>query len=201
MTEDEKSKETAAAEPAAPEVDQTIAPGAAEQLPDAELDPIQPANFLSYEELQAECELLKQQNNQLEEAVLRAKADTENLRKRSSKELENAHKYGVERLVAELLPVRDSMELGLSASDDQNVDVGKVREGIDLTLKMLDRAVEKFGLSAVDPTGEIFNPEFHQAVVMQESTDVESGHVISVMQKGYLLHDRLVRPAMVIVAK
>ncbi len=135
------------------------------------------------------------------QALLRAKAEMENLRKRTRRDVENAHKFGLEKFVAEVLPVLDSMELGLSAASEEGVDTDKVREGMELTLKMLQTAVDKFGVSQVDPAGELFDPERHQAMTMQETDTVEPGTVVSVIQKGYVLNERLVRPALVIVAK
>ncbi len=135
------------------------------------------------------------------EALLRAKAELENLRKRSRRDVENAHKFGNEKFIAELLPVKDSMELGLSAASENGVGVEKVREGMELTLKMLQTAMAKFGVTEVNPEGEKFDPELHQAMTMQETDAVEPGTVVTVIQKGYVLNDRLVRPALVIVAK
>ncbi len=135
------------------------------------------------------------------DALLRVKADLENLRKRSQRDVENAHKFGLERFVGELLPVKDSLELGLSAASEKDADVTKVREGMELTLKMLATAMDKFGVEQVDPEGEKFDPEQHQAMTMQETDSAEPGTIVSVIQKGYLLNDRLVRPALVIVAK
>jgi molecular chaperone GrpE len=135
------------------------------------------------------------------DALLRAKAEMDNLRKRASRDVENAHKFGIERFLGELLPVKDSLELGLSAAGDEQVDVAKLREGMELTLKMLSTAMEKFGVEQVDPEGEKFDPERHQAMTMHETDSVEPGTVVSVIQKGYVLNDRLVRPALVIVAK
>ncbi len=135
------------------------------------------------------------------QALLRAKAEIDNLRKRSRRDVENAHKFGLEKFVAEVLPVLDSMELGLSAASEEGVDTEKVREGLELTLRMLQAAVDKFGVSEVNPEGEKFDPERHQAMTMQETDAVEPGTVVSVIQKGYVLNDRLVRPALVIVAK
>ncbi len=133
--------------------------------------------------------------------VLRTQAELENLRKRSARDLENAHKYALEKFMLELLPVRDSLELGLAAlSDSDNVDPAKLKEGVELTLKMLGDAMNKFGLSAVDPQGEKFNPELHQAMSMQHMTDVAPNTVVNVVQKGYQLNERLVRPALVIVS-
>ena len=133
--------------------------------------------------------------------ILRMQAEQENQRKRSQRELENAHKYGLEKFVAELLPVKDSLEMGLDASTETSAEIGKIREGVELTLKMLNDVFEKFGVEAVNPDGEKFNPEHHQAMSMQENSEVEPNTVIGVMQKGYLLNQRLVRPAMVMVSK
>lgn len=135
------------------------------------------------------------------ETVLRTRAELENLRKRSERDLENAHKYGVERFVSEMLPVKDSLELGLSASRDDEVSVESVREGMELTLKMFATALDKLGVKEVNPEGEGFDPDYHQAMTMQEAEDQASGTVISVIQKGYLLNERLIRPALVVVAK
>ena len=133
--------------------------------------------------------------------ALRAQAELENVRRRVERDLQNAHKFALERFVSELLPVKDSLELGLSASTEKGASVESITEGAELTLRMLEQAMEKFGVRVVDPAGEPFNPEFHQAITMQESDTAESGTVLTVVQKGYLLNERLVRPAMVIVAK
>ena len=135
------------------------------------------------------------------DTVLRTRAELENLRKRSERDLENAHKYGAERFVSEMLPVKDSLELGLSASRGDEVSVESVREGMELTLKMFAAALDKLGVTEVNPEGEGFDPEFHQAMTMQEAEGQASGTVISVIQKGYVLNERLIRPALVVVAK
>lgn len=132
---------------------------------------------------------------------LRARAEIDNLRKRAARDVEQAHKYGLERFMTELLPVKDSVELGLNAADDTEVDAHKLREGLELTLKLFDAASAKFGLEEVNPEGQRFDPEYHQAMSTQEVAGVEPGTVVTVVQKGYLLNDRLLRPAMVIVAK
>lgn len=134
------------------------------------------------------------------EKALRAQAELDNMRKRTARDIENAHKYSLERFVTDLLPVIDSMELGLSASENAP-DIASLKEGMDLTFKMFASSLEKFEVKVIDPQGEKFNPELHQAVTMQEAEGVDSGNVITVMQKGYELNGRLVRPAMVIVAK
>jgi len=133
--------------------------------------------------------------------AVRAKAELENLRKRHDRDLANAHKYGLERFVNELLPVRDSLELGLQAAQDDNADVTKLREGTELTLNLFTSVMEKFNVAVINPEGESFNPELHQAMAMQPAEDVEPNTVITVVQKGYSLNERLVRPAMVIVSQ
>ena len=133
--------------------------------------------------------------------ALRAQAELENVRRRMARDVENAHKFALERFVSELLPVKDSLELGLTATAEEGAGATSIAEGLELTLRMLEQAMEKFGVRVVDPAGESFDPEFHQAMTMQESDTAESGTVLTVVQKGYLLNQRLVRPAMVIVAK
>jgi molecular chaperone GrpE len=132
---------------------------------------------------------------------LRLQADIENLRKRSERDLANAHKYALERFAQELLPVRDSLEMGIAAFAAENTEPEKLSEGVELTLQVLSNALEKFGITEVDPQGERFNPDYHQAMSIQEHADVEPNTVVTVVQKGYLLHDRLIRPAMVIVSR
>lgn len=133
--------------------------------------------------------------------VLRARADLENTRKRLERDIENAHKYAVEKFVQELLPVIDSLEMGLAAASQEDANIRTVKEGTELTLKMFSDCTEKFGMKSLDPKGEKFNPEFHQAMSIQESDEHDPDTVIAVMQKGYLLNGRLIRPAMVVVAK
>ena len=147
--------------------------------------------------------LLLEVRNQLQseqENVLRVRAEMENLRRRVSRDVENAHKFGLERLINELLPVIDSLELGLRASEQEEASIESLHEGGKLTLKMFLAALEKFSLQVVDPADTSFDPEFHQAISMQESDNKSPGTVLQVVQKGYTLSGRLVRPAMVIVA-
>ncbi len=151
------------------------------------------------ESLQQQLEEAQKKADENWEIALRAQAETENVRKRAVKDVESAHKYSVEKLVNEFLPVKDSLELGLNASDQ--ADVKSLVEGMELTLKSFSNALEKCGVEEIDPVSEKFDPELHQAMTMVESPDVESGTVIEVMQKGYKLNDRLIRPAMVVVAK
>ena len=133
--------------------------------------------------------------------VVRMQADMDNLRKRSERDLANAHKFALERFANELLPVKDSLEMGLAAFDVDGADPDKLREGVALTLQMLASALGKVAIEEVNPQDERFNPDFHQALSMQERDDVEPNTVVTVVQKGYTLNERLIRPAMVIVSK
>ena len=133
--------------------------------------------------------------------ALRAQAEMENLRKRSYRDLENAYKYALEKFVRELLPVLDSLELGISVSQDDTDNIEGLREGMSLTLQKFSDTLQKFGVSVVDPVAEKFNPERHEAVTMQAVEGTDPGMVTAVMQKGYELNGRLVRPAMVVVAR
>jgi len=132
--------------------------------------------------------------------LLRAHAEIENLKRRQAVELEKAHKFALDGFVRALLQVRDSLELGHDAALDESADVEKLREGTELTLKLLSDVMAKFGVEQVDPQGEPFNPEYHQAMTTQPRDDVPPNTVVTVIQKGYLLNGRLVRPAMVIVS-
>ena len=134
------------------------------------------------------------------DVALRARAELENVRRRAERDVANAHRYGLERFVNEFLPVRDSLELGISAAGD-DAGVEQVREGMELTLKLMTTAFDKLGVEVIDPSGEPFDPELHQAMSMQEGEEGQSGSVLNVVQKGYRLNDRLVRPALVVVAK
>jgi len=133
--------------------------------------------------------------------IMRLNAEIENNRKRAQRDIENAHKFAVTNFVEALLPVTDSMELGLKATDAEKSDLDSIREGMTMTLDLFLSTLEKNGIKAVDPTGEKFNPEHHQAMTMLENAEVEANTVLEVMQKGYLLNDRLIRPAMVVVSK
>ena len=133
--------------------------------------------------------------------LMRTRAELDNLRKRHERDLENAHKFALERFSQELLQVWDSLELGHQAAQDDQTDVQKLREGTELTLKLLGDVMSKHGVEKLDPQGQPFNPEFHQAMTLQERDDVPPNTVVGVIQKGYLLNGRLLRPAMVMVSK
>lgn len=132
------------------------------------------------------------------EHFIRAKAEMDNLRRRNAKDVENAHKYGIEKFVTELLPVIDGMSMGLATED---ASAESLREGMVMTLDMLEKMMEKLGIEEIDPMNEKFDAEKHQAMTMQPNADVEPNTVIAVMQKGYSLNGRLIRPAMVMVSK
>lgn len=150
-----------------------------------------------------EVELAKAQATVVEQqdSVLRAKAEAENARRRAEGEVDKAKKFALERFAGELLPVIDNLERALQASDNASDEIKPILEGVELTHKSFVATVQKFGLEVIDPQGQPFNPELHQAMSMQESADVAPNTVIAVMQKGYQLNGRLVRPAMVAVSR
>jgi molecular chaperone GrpE len=133
--------------------------------------------------------------------IMRLKAEMENNRKRAVRDIENAHKFALKNFTEALLPVIDSMDMGQQAAAAENASLKSIVEGTNMTETMFVQVLEKHGLKRLNPVGEKFNPEQHQAISMIEDENVKSDHVINVMQKGFSLNDRLVRPAMVIVAK
>lgn len=133
--------------------------------------------------------------------LLRLQAEMENQRKRAQNDVNKARKFALESIVSDLLPVKDSLEMGLAAATADDADVKSIVEGAELTLKMLAQVFEKNNILEVNPVDEKFDPEFHQAMSMQEVEGKEPNSITSVMQKGYTLNDRLVRPALVMVAK
>ncbi len=155
----------------------------------------------STDELQLMLEDARNKADENWNQLLRVKAEQENLARRHERELENAHKFALERFATDILAVRDSMELGLQAANNEGADVNSLRQGTELTLKLLSDVMEKFKIVQVDPDGEAFNPEFHQAMSTQPRDDVPPNTVIAVMQKGYTLNGRLIRPAMVMVSQ
>lgn len=134
------------------------------------------------------------------EMALRAKAELENATRRHEQDLEKAHKFALDSFVKELLQVWDSLELGIQAGQAEGAGIDKLLEGSELTLKLLSDVMNKFGVEQIDPDGEAFNPEEHQAMSMQPRDDVPPNTVVAVVQKGYKLNGRLVRPAMVMVS-
>lgn len=136
---------------------------------------------------------------------LSARAETDNVRKRAERDVNNAHKYALEKFIPELLTVKDSLELGTKAARDNaetdNTQLEKFLEGSDMTITMFNDVLSKFGVTMINPDGEIFNPELHQAMTMIINPDLPANTIIEVIQKGYTLNERLIRPAMVIVSK
>lgn len=151
--------------------------------------------------VQAEIESLTQQLAEAKEQELRAQAEAQNARRRAEQDVEKAHKFGQEKLVGDLLPVVDNLERALDAMNVEDEALKPVIEGIELTLKSFQDTLTKHKIEALNPVGEPFDPQLHQAMTMVESPDAEPNTVINVFQKGYTLHGRLVRPAMVVVAK
>lgn len=135
------------------------------------------------------------------EQIMRLNAEMENNRKRAQRDIENAHKFAVKNFSEALLPVADSMEMGLNAATAENANMESIKEGITMTLELFMKTLEKNGITSVNPQGEKFDPEFHQAMSVVENDEAEPNTVMAVMQKGYLLNERLIRPAMVVVSK
>ncbi|MCX2192015.1 nucleotide exchange factor GrpE [Pantoea agglomerans] len=149
---------------------------------------------------QLEAELAQSQTG-VRDAQLRAQAEIENIRRRAEMDVEKAHKFALEKFANELLPVIDSLERALEVANKEDPQLASMIEGIELTLKGLLGAVRKFGVEVVGETGVPFNPEVHQAMSVMESEEFEPNHVMLVMQRGYTLNGRLLRPAMVAVSK
>ncbi len=154
----------------------------------------------AYEELMKQLNEAEQKSAQYWDRILRMQAEMENAARRTERDVANAHKYALEKFINELLPVIDNLERAIIAAQESKVEAAAIIEGVNLTLKMLHNALEKVGIQQVNPVHELFNPLFHEAVSMQE-TGAKPGQVISVLQKGYVLNDRLIRPAMVVVSK
>jgi molecular chaperone GrpE len=155
------------------------------------------------QQLQAELEKVRAEAAENLDRFLRARAETENMRKRAELDVAATRKFAIERFASEIIAVRDSLELArmVELPQGSNPAVQKMHEGLDLTLKLLDGIFQKFGLTLIDPPGQKFDPERHQAISMVDSAEVPPGHVVNVVQKGFLLNDRLLRPAMVVVAR
>ncbi|MEN3752258.1 nucleotide exchange factor GrpE [Mangrovibacter yixingensis] len=135
------------------------------------------------------------------DSVLRARAEMENLRRRTEQDVEKAHKFALEKFVNELLPVIDSLDRALEVADKANADMASMVEGIELTLKSMLDVVRKFGVEVISDVNVPLDPNVHQAIAMVESEEVTAGNVLHVMQKGYTLNGRTIRAAMVTVAK
>nr|WP_136249736.1 nucleotide exchange factor GrpE [Ningiella ruwaisensis] len=186
--ENDSQVESAASEDHNPEQNTETAEG--QSLHEAQIDALE-------EELaQAKATIEEQKDS-----VLRARADMENARRRAEQEVDKARKFALERFAGELLPVIDNLERALQSANAEDEAVKPLLEGVELTHKSFLSSIEKFGMQVLDPQGEAFNPDHHQAMSMQESTELAPNTVMAVMQKGYLLNGRLLRPAMVMVSR
>ncbi|MBB1269854.1 nucleotide exchange factor GrpE [Shewanella sp. SR44-3] len=164
------------------------------------MDELTQANFRveELEQLLAESQAALAERKDVE---MRAAAETQNIRTRAAKDVEQARKFALEKFANELLPVIDNMERALQGTNPEDEATKAIYEGVELTMKGFLTSVEKFGVKQVNPEGDAFNPEHHQAIGMQPSPDFPANTVMMVMQKGYLLNDRLLRPAMVMVSQ
>ncbi len=153
------------------------------------------------EDLTARVQELEEQLAAAQDQALRMVADLQNVRRRAEQDVEKAHKFALEKFAGDLLAVVDTLQRGLEMSDPNDEAIKPMREGMELTLKMFDDTLRRYQVEALNPEGEPFNPEQHQAMAMQESASAEPGSVLKVFQKGYLLNGRLLRPAMVVVSK
>ncbi|HEX8543496.1 MAG TPA: nucleotide exchange factor GrpE [Pseudomonas sp.] len=161
----------------------------------------QAADAASGDELVTRVQVLEEQLAAAQDQSLRVAADLQNVRRRAEQDVEKAHKFALEKFAGDLLPIVDSLERGLELSDANDESIRPMREGIELTLKMFHDTLKRYQLEAIEPHGQPFNAEHHQAMAMQESADVEPNSVLKVFQKGYQLNGRLLRPAMVVVSK
>ena len=159
------------------------------------------ASEVNIEDLQQQLTAAEEEAGKMRDQYLRAEAEMANLRRRAEKDVENAHKFGQEKLSKELLAVADNLERAIASTEGDTSDVEAIKEGVQMTLKGLQDVFAKFSIEAIDPQGEPFDPQQHQAMSMVDNPEVEPNTVIAVMQKGYQLHGRLIRPAMVMVSK
>lgn len=180
-----------------------------EAMEQVEAQPVEPTDVDSevtaeqarIAELEAQLETAIQKAAEERERALRTAAGMENLRRRTELDVEKAHKFALEKFANELLPVLDNLERAIELADKENEALKPMIEGVELTLKSMQSGVAKFGLVALDPINQPFDPNAHQAMSMVPSADVAPNTVIAVMQKGYDLNGRVIRPAMVMIAK
>jgi molecular chaperone GrpE len=162
------------------------------------------AEDVSEDSPESETDALKAQVQEFQEQMLRSQAEMQNVRRRAEIDVEKAHKFALEKFVKELLPVADSLEKAVESTEgheDAGEQVASIREGVEMTLNLFMNSLKKFNVEQLDPVGEPFDPQKHEALSMVPAPDAEPNSVVSVVQKGYTLNERLVRPAMVMVAK
>jgi molecular chaperone GrpE len=179
------------------DVEKAASPGSGDEFAEAPVEEIVEDELAQMEKalIKAEEELVTHRD-----AMLRMQAEMDNLRKRLIRDLEKSRKFALERVMKDLLQVRDSLELGLE-TDSGSATAEQLREGQALTFKMLNKVLQDHDMELIDPVGEAFNPEFHQAMTVLPSEEFEDNSVMEVLQKGFKLHDRLIRPAMVVVSR
>ncbi len=153
------------------------------------------------EEMEARIQALEEEKKETCDNLLRISAEFENYKKRKDRETEDFKKFATEKLIKALLPIIDNLERAIASSQEENTDNKSLIEGVDLTLKEILKIFEQFKIQPVEAEGQTFDPAFHQAVLHQETEEHPAGTIINELQKGYLMHDRLIRPAMVVVAK
>jgi molecular chaperone GrpE len=168
-----------------------------------EAEAVEPAaaNLPDAQTLAQELETVTAEMDQLRDQLLRTQADFLNVRRRAEQDVEKAHKFGVEKFAGEMLPVVDSLERAIEACGAEDAATQAIREGVELTLGMLVSGLTKFKIEPVDPQGETFDPALHQAMSLVDAPDAAPNTVVAVVQKGYTLNGRLLRPAMVMVSK
>lgn len=173
----------------------------APETPEEVIEDLEQAEEQVSSELEQALEEARRQADEHHEKLLRVMAEMENLRRRTRMDVENAHKFALEKFVNALLPVVDSLEMGIEAASKEGATVETLREGMEMTLKMLIDVLAEFGVERIDPKGEAFDPQKHEAMTMVPSAEHAPNTVMDVIQKGYSLNDRLVRPARVVVSK
>lgn len=204
-TEDQKPDEANVEDqPSLDDITQELLTDDAPEAEDAKSTQDREIDTLSFDEMRAETIRAREEADKFRDAALRAEAEMQNVRRRSEREVEHAVKYGVEKIVQNLLPVVDSLEKAVEAAEQTGADndaTQAIIEGVGLCQRLFLEVIVKAGVVTVDPHGEPFDPNLHQAISMVENPDVEPNSVVAVVQKGYSLNGRLVRPAMVMVAK
>ena len=196
--DDELKRQEEEAEPQVEPVEGELA-DAAEAADQAEAAAVEGGDNPEAEVLAAKVEELEQSLAEAKDQALRTAAEAQNVRRRAEQEAEKARKFALEKFVKELLPVVDSLEKALEAMGEEASEAH--REGVSMTLKMQLDVLGKFGVEVVEPAGEPFDPQYHEAMAMVPNPDLEPNRVMEVVQKGYLLNGRLVRPAMVVVSQ
>ncbi len=179
------------------DVEQAVSPDSSDEVAEAPVE-----ELVENELQQMENALTKAEEEMVthRDAMLRMQAEMENLRKRLVRDLERSRKFALEQIMKDILQVRDSLELGLETGCE-SATAEQLREGQELTFKMLDKVLQDHDMELIDPVGETFNPEFHQAMTVLPSEEFEENSVLEVLQKGFKLHNRLIRPAMVVVSR